>query len=92
MPSRSTDVSSFLWEVLCRLVLRFLAQSGQLLKKNILMFLSFSSNFDVCRYYKEDGSELGEDEFTPLALYKVAEEAGSWDIVGNRVITLGTNM
>ncbi len=90
MPSRSTDVSSFLWEVLCRLVLRFLVQSGQLY--NIPMVLSFLSNFYVCRYYKEDGSELGEDEFTPLALYKVAEEAGSWDIVGNRVITLGTNM
>ncbi len=35
---------------------------------------------------------MSEEDFASLALYEAAEEAGSWEIVGNRVITLGTNM
>ncbi|XP_064404156.1 protein OSCP1-like [Halichondria panicea] len=53
------------------------------------------SGFEVpgtIRYYGEDGAKVSEEDFASLALYEAAEEAGSWEIVGNRVITLGTNM
>ena len=32
------------------------------------------------------------DEFPSLVCYHEPEVAGSWEVVGERVITLGTNM
>ena len=72
----------FLWGLI------FLESSGWRLTDYILCYAVLLSN----RYFNEEGDVIKEEEFTPEVLYHPAERAGSWDVEGDRVITLGTNM
>ena len=44
------------------------------------------------RYFNEEGDVVNEQEFPSEVFYHLAEKAGSWDVEGDRVTTLGNNM
>ena len=46
----------------------------------------------LIRYYNESGNEIKTLQFTPGGSYQVSKGEGSFDMKGNRVTKLGTNM
>ena len=45
-----------------------------------------------CRYYNENGNEIKTLQFSPGGSYQGSKGEGSFDMKGNRVTKLGTNM